>query len=395
LSRLSIIYNDVLDKINKFCCCGCGANASGSHHTCSVTNRKTMSFCFDSELEEGFGSNGVCVGCANKNTVDKEEESTSEISIQAQKPEAEAAPELTEHELELQGNTSTTIESESSNSEKLQPISMDASDALVQLEDFKINIADKIFNANYSNGSFIFFLPVRQVQNMFFGVSARNCDINVFVGDEFICNDIRLDKKGIKLKFICCVNVYPSVMLNFQILSENVPLLNNILNVDASDFFTDNVWYNQNSRDFYGDNEKLTLCLRNVQDIIENLNLNELIVENFSLLFKEYTYTSSDPVIPDKINNAAKNYNETNEEECLAKQVVSNSKKRNYTKKAKDLPIPIPTRTTYNELRKLDMAKKEEKRLEKRASEIKVAKPKTSVKRAKSFEGMNHLNFMI
>jgi len=51
------------------CCCGCGAEALLSHHTCSVTGKKMMGFC---QLEgiEGFGSNSPCVGC-NKNKAGK------------------------------------------------------------------------------------------------------------------------------------------------------------------------------------------------------------------------------------------------------------------------------------------------------------------------------------
>ena len=51
---------------NGLCCCGCGLNASGSHHFCTYTNRRVMAFCLVNDSEEGFGSSGICKGCSDK-----------------------------------------------------------------------------------------------------------------------------------------------------------------------------------------------------------------------------------------------------------------------------------------------------------------------------------------
>ena len=54
------------DSAGAVCCCGCGGNVNGSHHTCSVTGRKVFAFCLqESETNEGFNSSGPCTRCAS------------------------------------------------------------------------------------------------------------------------------------------------------------------------------------------------------------------------------------------------------------------------------------------------------------------------------------------
>jgi len=50
------------------CCCGCGLDATLSNHYCSVTDKRVMSWCYSTnpEMEEGFGSRGICNGCDQK-----------------------------------------------------------------------------------------------------------------------------------------------------------------------------------------------------------------------------------------------------------------------------------------------------------------------------------------
>ena len=54
-----------LESSSELCCCGCGVNASGSHHKCSNTNRKVLAFHLSGDVEEGYGSSGFCLNCAN------------------------------------------------------------------------------------------------------------------------------------------------------------------------------------------------------------------------------------------------------------------------------------------------------------------------------------------
>ena len=49
------------DSSSGLCCCGCGKDASQSHHTCQYTGLKVMAFCMlASEESENFGSKGMC-----------------------------------------------------------------------------------------------------------------------------------------------------------------------------------------------------------------------------------------------------------------------------------------------------------------------------------------------
>jgi hypothetical protein len=50
---------------DKQCCCGCGRDASGSHHSCSITNKPCMAFCqITPEGDENFASKYPCNRCS-------------------------------------------------------------------------------------------------------------------------------------------------------------------------------------------------------------------------------------------------------------------------------------------------------------------------------------------
>ena len=47
------------------CFCGCSREVSQTSHFCSVTGKHVMSFCLIEGSEEGYGSRGICKGCAS------------------------------------------------------------------------------------------------------------------------------------------------------------------------------------------------------------------------------------------------------------------------------------------------------------------------------------------
>lgn len=51
-----------------YCCCGCLNDASHTSHFCSVTEKHVMAFCLSEGTEEGYGSRGICKGCAAKSS---------------------------------------------------------------------------------------------------------------------------------------------------------------------------------------------------------------------------------------------------------------------------------------------------------------------------------------
>ena len=71
-NRLAYSHSPIYDSNDDFesvitgsCCCGCGSDASGSHHTCSVTNKNVMAWCYPSSSSSmGYGSCAPCKTCA-------------------------------------------------------------------------------------------------------------------------------------------------------------------------------------------------------------------------------------------------------------------------------------------------------------------------------------------
>ena len=45
------------------CCCGCGMDARGSNHYCSITGKRVFAFCYSDPNVEGFNTNAPCQRC--------------------------------------------------------------------------------------------------------------------------------------------------------------------------------------------------------------------------------------------------------------------------------------------------------------------------------------------
>ena len=55
------------------CCCGCRGNVDGSHHWCSVTNKRVFAWCYSEGVVNGFGSRHPCKGCVKTDELADEE----------------------------------------------------------------------------------------------------------------------------------------------------------------------------------------------------------------------------------------------------------------------------------------------------------------------------------
>lgn len=65
--NLSIIsasgsMHDIDQPVN-LCCCGCGEDVSGSHHWCSISNKRVSAWCHADGAPQGFGSRYPCRTC--------------------------------------------------------------------------------------------------------------------------------------------------------------------------------------------------------------------------------------------------------------------------------------------------------------------------------------------
>lgn len=67
----------ILPQDESLCCCGCGADASGSQHYCLKSNRKMFAFC----IPAGSSAEGTWLTCRGCNT---EEESEMNINVSPQ-----------------------------------------------------------------------------------------------------------------------------------------------------------------------------------------------------------------------------------------------------------------------------------------------------------------------
>ena len=62
--KRAVIQSEVIqDTSICLCCCGCESDATGSHHYCSISGKRMMSFCADYPFDGSFGSTSPCRSC--------------------------------------------------------------------------------------------------------------------------------------------------------------------------------------------------------------------------------------------------------------------------------------------------------------------------------------------